>query len=490
MTGILARAAEQVRLAVAIRTLLPPGSSEGDARANARQARLRALLRHAGEGSPFYRRKFQGINLETCALSDLPTLTKAEMMANLDEVFTDPELRRADLERFMADARNVGAYYKSKYAVCHTSGSQGQPAIIVQDSTAILTTFAAQLARGMKLSRRTLPFLQRLFKPARFSIITQKPGFYPSSTFFSYFPAPARPFLKLQRLSVFDPPDRIVAQLNAFQPNFITGYTSALETITRERDAGRLKLNGDLEQMTNISEPLPEPIAERVEQAFGVHITNIYSMAECMALTCGCPATHGSHLNDELAILEVVDAKGRPVPDGTPGSKVLLTNLYNKTQPIIRYEVDDVVTISRGRCECGSILPLIQSVAGRAKDQFWVEVNGEIRDMPYYVFLLALHNETKLAEHQFLQTGWNRFVLRAAPQQGQTLSAETLRRYVQHSVVAEGLADVLDIDIEIVDRILPEESGKVRRAKNLFGSPPATAAEFERLRTIHRAQPA
>lgn len=477
MRGFLRAVSDQVKLALAIRSLLPPRPEDMQARAEAREARFRSLLRYANENAPYYRRQFQGIDLRTCAITDLPTLTKSEMMANLDDILTDRALRRADLERFMADPSNVGAYYKDNYAVCHTSGSQGQPAIIVQDKPAILTTFAAQFARGKPLSRRFLPHLQRLFKPARFSIITQKPGFYPSSTFFNYFPERARRFLKLQRLSVFDPPEVLVEQLNSFQPNFITGYTSALETITRELHAGRLKLRGDLEQMTNISEPLPEAIAQRVEKAFGVHITNIYSMAECMALTCGCQATHGSHLNDELAILEVVDTDNRPVPHGTPGSKVLLTNLYNMAQPIIRYEIDDIVTISPEPCECGSLLPLVKAVEGRAKDQFWVDVNGEIRDLPYYVFLLALHTETNLAEHQFLQTGVNKFVLRAAPLPGRSLSTEKLRQLIQQSVTSEGYANIIHFDIEIVDRILPEESGKIRRAKNLYGPPPPSGQQ-------------
>ena len=54
------------------------------------------------------------------------------MMANLDDVFTDRSLRRADIEAFMADHANLGVYFKGKYALCHTSGSQGQPALVVQ----------------------------------------------------------------------------------------------------------------------------------------------------------------------------------------------------------------------------------------------------------------------------------------------------------------------------------------------------------------------
>jgi len=228
MRGFLAAAYDQVKLALAIRSLLPPRPEDLERRAKAKEARFRKLVQYTYENSPYYRKQFKGIDLETCAITDLPTLTKVAMMANREDIFPDRDLARADIETFMNDPANFGYYYKDKFAVCHTSGSQGQPAIIVQDKPAILTTFAAQFARGKKVSRRFLPHLQRLFNPARFSIITQKPGFYPSSTFFNYFPERARRFLKLQRLSVFDPPDVLVQKLNEFQPNFITGYPSSL----------------------------------------------------------------------------------------------------------------------------------------------------------------------------------------------------------------------------------------------------------------------
>src|SRR3954452_5491289 len=115
MAGILATAANYPKLAVAIHRMLPPVESQINARAEARQARFRRLLQRASVQSPFYRRKFQGIDLARCAITDLPTVNKAEMMANLDEVFTDRDLRRADLETFMSDPSNIGAYYKGKY---------------------------------------------------------------------------------------------------------------------------------------------------------------------------------------------------------------------------------------------------------------------------------------------------------------------------------------------------------------------------------------
>jgi phenylacetate-coenzyme A ligase PaaK-like adenylate-forming protein len=476
--GILTAAPELLELSTKLHTLIPPRTGDIDKTPGIQQDRLRRLLRYAFDKSPFYRQRLKGLALDTCQLSDLPTLTKSEMMANLDDIFTDRALHRAEIEQFISDEVNIGKYFLGKYAMCHTSGSQGQPAIVVQDKHAIFTSFAAQFARGNKIRRRFLPHIGRIIKPARMVVITQRPGFYPSSTFFNYFPRVAKPYLKLQRMSVFDPPDEIVRRLNEFQPNFITGYTSSLEYLAREEESGRLKLHsgGNLEQLNSMSEPLPDPTARWIESVFGVHVTNSYSMAECMALSCGCPVGRGSHLNPDLAILEVVDENNRPVPDGTPGRKVLLTNLYNFVQPIIRYEIDDIVTLSASRCSCGNLLPLVQSVEGRAKDRLWVEIDGRVRDLPIYVFLSALDNETDLAEHQILQTGVNKFTLRAAPQPGKRLSAEKLRKFLDQSLAAEHLGGIIELEIDLVDRILPDHTGKVSRAKNLIGPPPAAAA--------------
>ncbi|HKB39447.1 MAG TPA: hypothetical protein VKD72_23625, partial [Gemmataceae bacterium] len=66
--------------------------------------RLRQLLRHASEHSPFYRRRLRGLDPARCRLADVPPLTKADMMEHFDEVVTDRRVSRAGLERFLADA--------------------------------------------------------------------------------------------------------------------------------------------------------------------------------------------------------------------------------------------------------------------------------------------------------------------------------------------------------------------------------------------------
>ena len=81
--------------------------------------------------------------------------------------------------------------------------------------------------------------------------------------------------------------------------------------------------------MVNNSEALTDRAKARIEAAFGLHVMNNYATGECPFLSNGCPTDDGAHVNADWAILEVVDDDYRPVPAGTPGPKVLITNLAN-----------------------------------------------------------------------------------------------------------------------------------------------------------------
>lgn len=467
LTSIL----EPIRFSAMLQTLYPFWQNAAQVQAK-QEKRLRALLAHAVERSPFYRRRFAGLDVAHCALSDLPTLTKTEMMAHFDELVTDPRLKKADLAAFTDDPSNLGRYYLGRYGVSHTSGSQGQPALIVQDRDALALVFAVQFARGTKLKRRFLPHFERFFNPARMALLTVQPGFYPSAAAFAYMPRFLRPFFKVLHLSISDPMHENIRRLEAFRPEYITGYGSALEAFGRAEADGRMHLSelGCLKQITNVAEPLSDAAGARLEQTFGARVTDEYAMGECMVLSSGCTAGRGAHVNADLAILEVVDEHNRPVPPGVEGSKVLLTNLYNHVQPIIRYEVDDRVTMSAEPCPCGSVLPRIARVSGRTKDMLWIETGGRRREVPYYIFLTGLHHELDMAEHQIVQTGPRDFVLRAVPLTGKRLSADHIRQLVLDAAKAEGLEGTFDLRVEIVPDIPRGPSGKVARVKNAYAA--------------------
>ena len=84
-----------------------------------------------------------------------------------------------------------------------------------------------------------------------------------------------------------------------------------------------------------------------------------------------CRRPPGRHLrasNKPGAIhLEPVDAEHRPVPPGQPSHTALLSNLANKVQPILRYDLGDAVFVRPDPCPCGDPLPAIR-VRGRTAD--------------------------------------------------------------------------------------------------------------------------
>jgi phenylacetate-coenzyme A ligase PaaK-like adenylate-forming protein len=103
-----------------------------------------------------------------------------------------------------------------------------------------------------------------------------------------------------------------------------------------------------------------------VRIAFGCAVRNSYGASECFSIAWEC-AQGCLHVNDDWVILEPVDERLQPVPEGRLSHSVLLTNLANRTQPLIRYRLEDRVRRVPGRCACGSEFTVIE-VQGRSAD--------------------------------------------------------------------------------------------------------------------------
>ena len=441
---------------------------------NVQKYLFRKIVRHAARYSPYYRKRFKGIDLATCQPTDLPTLTKPEMMANFDELVTDRQLNRPLVEQFVANPNNVGKYLLGKYVVCHTSGSQGQPALIVQDKNAFLMLFAMQAARGHAMSKQWKTLFERMRRRTRWAIFLLRPGFYPSSVAFNYMPLPMRKFASIRFFRVADPLEDSIRNLNEFQPSIITAYAHVLENLAKAELDGRLRLREKncLQLLVSMSEPLYPDKREMIQKAFGVHVSNHYAMGECMGLSLGDPYTSGARLNPDLGLLEVVDAQNRPVPPGQPGVKVLVTNLYNRVQPIIRYEIDDVVTMRYIEGQESSF-PLVETIAGRNNDRFFMRGSEGDRELPYFVFATIFHTQYDVAEYQIVQTGFNHFTFRLVPVAGKTVDTDKLSSLAQEKLALEHYFEPVDLRFELVKEIIPDpRSGKVRRFVNQIGATP------------------
>lgn len=447
----------------------PSRMSPGQLRA-VQTRRLRRLLRHAIDRSPFYRDRFRGIDADRCSLVDLRPVTKAELMADFDRVVTDPEVRRADLERFVDDPANVGRLFLDRYPVCHTSGSQGQPFLVVQNRLTLDLLFTFQMTRGNADFRRLGVFeaARRVVRKGRLAVLLSRQGFFPSAWAWQHLPADLRPYVEVRFLMRSDPD--VVDQLNAFRPTHFAASPSALDTVAVHSD--RLRLRPHLRQVVANSETLTAPVRARLEAAFGVPVLDTYACGECLFLTNGCPAGPGAHVNADWAILEVVDEHGRPVPPGRPGHKAFLTNLANPVQPLIRYEVGDRVTMAAGPCPCGSRLPKVERVDGRAADFFWVRAGAGYRQLTTYPFQHALEYVRELREWQAVQRERNRVVVRLEPLPGATLDPARAHDRLTERLESVGLRGIVEFSLEVVPQIAPDpRTGKLRRLVSEVGPP-------------------
>jgi phenylacetate-CoA ligase len=438
--------------------------------ARIQRRRLRSMVRHAVTRSPFYREKYRGIDPDRFELTDLPPTNKGELMADYDRVVTSPLLCRSELERFVDDPANEGTLFRGRFAISHTSGSQGQPMLIAQEPSQLELLFALQMSRGNSRKTNPIEAVKRFVRPARLAVVTLKRGFYPSASTFEYMPAPARRFLDVLRLSQTD--TDVVERLNAFRPSVLTGYASVLETLALEALAGRLRLDPELIQVVNNSEVLSDRARSRIQAAFGLPVMNNYATGECPFLTNACRAGLGPHVNADWAIFEVVDDEYRPVPAGTAGKKVLITNLANTAQPFLRYEVGDVVTMATTPCGCGNALPRVGHIEGRSADVFWIRDGSTYRQVINSIFKNAFDYTREVREWQAVQTARNRVLIRLELLAGATLDAPHTWAAINRQLAMYDLSGRLQISLELVDRLAPDaKTGKFRRMQSEVGPP-------------------
>jgi phenylacetate-coenzyme A ligase PaaK-like adenylate-forming protein len=320
--------------------------------------------------SRFYGRLYAHVPPDGAALRDLPVVNKRELMAAFDDWVTNPGVTRASVEAFIADPSLIATPFRGEFFVCTSSGTTGHPGYFVYDRAAIDVYRAFTFARIGRAWFGAVDWWRMAQRGFRWAAVLGTGGHYIGAGWIE---------LERQRdawrsrmfrvFSVQQPLTELVASLNAFDPAMLTGYPSALELLAEEQAAGRLKLRPALVECGG--ETLSQDVAARIATAFACKVRSTYSASEClpMAFSCG---HDWLHVNSDWVILEPVDANFHPTPPGEPSHTVLLTNLANRIQPLIRYDLGDSVLVRPDSCPCGSPLPAIR-VAGRHDDVLRLE---------------------------------------------------------------------------------------------------------------------
>jgi phenylacetate-CoA ligase len=299
---------------------------------------LRALLRLACRRSPYHARRLGPVagDLEAFTLEDLgrlPVMTKDDMMDRYDEVTTDRRLTRDAVESFIAGVGEAPTALFGSYVVLASGGSSGRRGVFALPLDA-LPDFLASVVRGglAQLGGGRVPVGVRLAMVGAASAI-HATGLAPAladGVIGTVHQAPATL-----------PMAEITGRLRAADPTVLAGYASVLSRVADAQLAGRLELRPAM--VLSTSEELSAATADKLRRAFGCPPVNSFGSSEGLN-GAAPPASSVFTFASDQAVVEFVDEGDDPVAPGEPAHHVLVTNLTNTAQPLIRYRLDDRMT--------------------------------------------------------------------------------------------------------------------------------------------------
>jgi phenylacetate-CoA ligase len=409
--------------------------------------RLRMLLAYAAEYSPFHARRLRGLDLsrfEAGDLARLPVMTKAQMMAEFDDVVTDRRLSRRLTEQHLAGSAHTAGLLLDEYVCLASGGSSGLRGVFVQ-TLGEFTDFVASLMR-----RGYARALAAGGPPPGGLVIGIVAAASPvHSSGFGAAVATGPP-VRLIPAPATLPLAQIVARLNTAQPPALLGYASKLAELAREQMAGRLTIAP--RSVTSNAEVLTTADRAIIERAFAVPVIDSFVSTEGL-VGHSEPGEPVMSFASDMCLAELVDDDNNPVPPGVASAKVLVTNLHNLTQPLIRYELTDRFTRPAGTPSAGW---LRASIEGRADDVFRY---GGVAVHPH-VIRSALASEGTVREYQVRQTEDGVDVTCVT---GGHLATAALAARLEHALRQAGLTQPR-VSIRLAETITRDpKTGKVSR---------------------------
>ncbi len=424
-----------------------------------RQARrVEAMVAHAFDGAPFYRRRLRGRGGLRRTLAQMVPVHKSDLMRHFDEVVTDPEVTLPALREFMREPGAIGTPFLGRYAVWESSGSTGEPGVFVQDAQAMAVYDALEGLRRHS-PRPWARLIDPMFLAERFAFVGALEGHFASHVSVQRLRR-MNPLLAgaWRSFSILQPVDALVAQLNEFGPTIVATYPTAAGMLADEARRGRLRI-APREVWTG-GETLGAPLRRHIERSFGCALRNSYGASEFLPIAWECGEGR-LHVNADWVLLEPVDAGLRPVPPGTLSHTTLLTNLANRVQPLLRVDLGDQVLMHADACPCGCALPTVE-VQGRRDDVLSMAgADGVVRTLLPLALTTVLEDDAGVFDFQLQQTDARTLLLRVGPGAREG-AGEAARRALRAFALRQGLG-ALRVRVRHDVHLAPGPAGKLRR---------------------------
>lgn len=192
---------------------------------------------------------------------------------------------------------------------------------------------------------------------------------------------------------------------------------------------------------------------ELIADTLNCPVANGYGGRDSGFVCHECPQG-GMHIMADATVVEILDPQGRPVPEGVSG-EIVVTDLYSREVPFLRYATGDIGALSARRCPCGRPLPLLENIQGRTTD-FIVAPDGTILHALSVIYVLR--EIEGIEQFKVRQKDVNRFHVQLVKSQHFKMENE--------SRIREGLRQRLrapvEVTIEYLPNLAPERSGKFR----------------------------
>ncbi|MEG0510924.1 MAG: AMP-binding protein [Clostridia bacterium] len=325
---------------------------------NLQNKRLKKLVEYAKQNSPYFKDLYAGIDKDF-NLEELPITNKIDMIKNFDSWITDSNISMQKIEEFTSDIENVGRMIDGKYLIFKTSGSTGNPAIVLYDKQNIGVASAVAAFRTFARKEDFKAFMKNGKRTAG---VFANYGFYLACGMSRYLQLQMPRKKNKITVDVNASEEQIIKELNEFNPAMLSGYPSNLALL-----ASLENLNIKPNVVITGGELLTDEIRKKLSDKFNCYVQTHYSCTEAGEIACECSEKH-LHINEDWVIVEPVDKDNNPTRYGAFSDKVLITNLSNYIQPFIRYEVTDRIIVHNEKCKCG-------------KSSCWLEIEGRTDDI-------------------------------------------------------------------------------------------------------------
>jgi phenylacetate-CoA ligase len=297
--------------------------------------RFRDLVRFAQARSPFYADiiRERGIDIDACTPADFPVLTKAILMENFDRIVTDPRVTKQKVADFLTRSKDPNERFLNHYTVMHTSGTSGEVGYFLYSPADLAAMAGMMFGRRRRRRWGRSPVKRRNRGRMRLGFYGATGGHFAGVTSFSMMTRGLmRSFVKLGLFEINAPIQETLEGLNAFQPDMLSGYTTALRMLGEKQKAGELDIHPVAIAATG--ETVTKADMEFLSDAFGgAAVTSAYGCTEHLGLGSSNPGGETMTLSDDNLIFEFHDDHS------------VITNLFNHTMPLIRYRMGDVLKV-------------------------------------------------------------------------------------------------------------------------------------------------